>query len=175
ENELEVWARGFRQRFVPVARYGICYASGELGPKRKQGDLQVPEGFYTLPWFDPASRYHLAMLVSYPSRSDKVWGDRVDPGDGIMIHGSCVSVGCISMSDARIEELWTMARASPKPIRVHMFPARDMGALLDDPKWSRHHAFWRNLDEGKRYFETHRRLPRVRVDNHGRYRFLSHR
>jgi len=27
-----------------IHSYEICYRSGQLGPKRKQGDYQVPEG-----------------------------------------------------------------------------------------------------------------------------------
>src|SRR6185436_19001147 len=30
----------------PVKKYSICATSGILGPKRRFGDVQVPEGFY---------------------------------------------------------------------------------------------------------------------------------
>ncbi len=41
------------------------------------------------------------------------WDRRRNPGGAlggaIMIHGNCVSIGCLAMTDERIEELWVMA------------------------------------------------------------------
>lgn len=175
ERRLEMWAASRAGApLVHVTTYEICAASGELGPKRKQGDHQVPEGFYTLTEYNPASRYHLAMLVSYPSFSDRILGDRVDPGNEIMIHGKCASVGCLAMSDERIQEIWiaaTALRYAGGVVHVHIFPARDMAGLLASGEHPQHHAFWENLREGLDFFETRRRLPVVRVDENGRYRF----
>lgn len=176
EGQLELWAAsGAADKLSLVATYGICAASGELGPKRKQGDHQVPEGFYTLSAYNPASRFHLAMQVSYPNLSDRALGDRKDPGSEIMIHGRCVSVGCLAMSDERIQELWiatTALRNLGGVVHVHIFPARDLAALLADGERAEHHAFWRNLKEGLDLFEARRRLPQVRVEPDGRYRFV---
>jgi hypothetical protein len=172
EGLLEVWAASrLGDPLVAVTSYRICYASGELGPKRREGDLQVPEGFYRISFYNPASSYHLAMLVDYPNTSDRILGDRRAPGGEIMIHGSCVSVGCIAMSDERVEELWLMARGMARPVHVHIFPTRDIAALLASGAQPEHHDFWRNLADGYASFERTGRLSRVRVDRLGRYVF----
>jgi hypothetical protein len=172
EDELEVWASGDRSgRLHPIARYEVCYASGKLGPKRREGDRQVPEGYYQIGRFNPESAYHLAMLVSYPNASDRVLSHPRHPGGEILIHGACVSIGCVSMSDERAEELWLMARAAPAPVHVHILPARDMTALLADETRATHHDFWQNLAEGQARFERDHVLPRYRVGAGGRYLF----
>lgn len=169
ERELEVWASGERDAPLRlITRYGVCAASGGLGPKRREGDLQVPEGFYRVGRFNAKSRFHLSMWVSYPNASDRVLGDPAELGGQIMIHGGCASIGCLAMSDQRIEELWVIARSAPRPIEVHIFPAREPGALRGDEG---RRAFWANLAEGKRLFDRDRRLPRVRVRPDGRYAF----
>jgi murein L,D-transpeptidase YafK len=169
EDELEVWAAGAKSEPLSlVARYEICAASGRLGPKRREGDRQVPEGFYRIGFFNPKSSYHLSMQVSYPNASDRVLSDPKHPGGEIMIHGACASAGCLAMSDERIEELWVMARSAPLPIEVHIFPARDTSGLEADAE---RRAFWDNLEEGRRLFDRDGRLPGVRVDARGRYLF----
>src|SRR5690606_30694239 len=105
---------------------------------------------------------------SYPNASDRILSDPKQPGGEIMIHGDCVSVGCLAISDERIEELWVMARSAPLPIEVHVFPARDPSALEAGEALR---AFWDNLEEGRRLFDRDRRLPAVRVDASGRYLF----
>ena len=172
ESELEVWANGKSgEPLTLLARYGICRASGALGPKRREGDWQVPEGFYRVAHFNSASRFHLSLLVSYPNESDRLLGDRQTPGGEIMIHGDCRSRGCLAMSDERIEELWLMARATKSPVSVHLFPTRDIPALVKRNEHPEHHAFWKNLDDGKRLFDRTRRPLVVRVDGSGRYSF----
>jgi len=172
QEQLEVWAAGkSKGPLQRVATYEICMGSGVLGPKRRQGDEQVPEGFYELTLFNSASSYHLSMKVSYPNASDRKLGRGGNLGGLIMIHGDCVSIGCLAMSDERIEELWVMARSTGRPTYVHIFPSRRLDALLKDKKHRRHHAFWRNLKQGHDLFERTKQLPRVSVDKRGRYRF----
>src|SRR5215212_6726066 len=48
EAELEVWKKARSGRFVLLKTFLICRWSGQLGPKRKQGDRQTPEGFYAV-------------------------------------------------------------------------------------------------------------------------------
>lgn len=172
EDRLEVWASaGSSGPLTHVTTYEICYASGELGPKRKEGDSQVPEGFYKIVWFKPHSDYHMSMQVSYPNTSDRVLGHPKTPGGEIMIHGACVSVGCLAMSDERIEEIWVIARAAPRPIDVHIFPTRDMDGLLAESEDSPHREFWLNIKEGfDRFVKTKERFG-VRVKRDGTYEF----
>lgn len=65
EKQLEVWASaesgGQAKR---IATYGVCAASGGLGPKRYEGDRQVPEGYYVIQYGWAESAYHLEMKVS---------------------------------------------------------------------------------------------------------------
>jgi hypothetical protein len=174
ERRLEVWgASSDKGPFVHVTTYEVCAASGDLGPKRYEGDGQVPEGFYTLDWYDPISKFHLGMLVSYPSLSDRILGER-KPGGEIMIHGKCASVGCLALTDERIQELWVItaaARNQGRRVRVHLFPSRDMAGLLADRQYEAHWPFWANLKEGLDYFEKNRSLPVIDTDADGRYLF----
>jgi len=49
EGKLEVWKRTRKdERFALLKTYEICRWSGDLGPKRKEGDRQAPEGFYPI-------------------------------------------------------------------------------------------------------------------------------
>lgn len=174
EAELEVWAGDGEAPLRRIATYGICAASGELGPKRAEGDLQVPEGFYQLGWFHPESAYYLSALIDYPNRSDRIRG-AATPGGQIMLHGRCASIGCVAMTDERIEELYLMAwstwRDRGARTHVHMFPARDWDRLLADPDHAEHHAFWREIRAGHDAFEATRRLPGVTIGKDGAYTF----
>ena len=103
ERELELWARQ-GSRFELIRIYPICYFSGQLGPKLREGDEQTPEGFYfvTPEQLNPNSRFHLSFNIGYPNRYDRAHGRT---GAAIMVHGNCVSIGCFAMTDPIIEEL----------------------------------------------------------------------
>src|SRR5271169_1952053 len=47
EAELEIWKMKSDGRYALLKTYPICRWSGQLGPKKTEGDMQVPEGFYT--------------------------------------------------------------------------------------------------------------------------------
>ncbi len=180
EGELELWARnGGPDPFVRVETYPVCASSGTVGPKRREGDLQVPEGFYHVSGFNPTSRFHLSLRVDYPNASDRILGDRRRPGGDIFIHGSCVTIGCVPLRDGPIEEVYLAAvdarDAGQARIPVHIFPCRLDGdwLKLERESWRRPGLmdFWRNLKEGHDRFEKDRRLPGVSVDRTGRYVF----
>ncbi|RKH69484.1 L,D-transpeptidase family protein [Corallococcus aberystwythensis] len=172
ERELEVWAGRKGQPLVKVRTFPICAASGEVGPKRALGDLQVPEGFYTVDLFNPKSAYYLSMRVNYPNALDRKWG-AANPGGDIYIHGDCVSIGCLAIQDEPIEALYLIvseARARMgRDVPVHIFPRRmdaaglaALEALEGVP--DAYKAFWRGLEPGYRLFEESRRPPRVKLD-----------
>lgn len=178
EEELELWAQDRAGSFALARTYPICYASGRLGPKRREGDLQVPEGFYYIERFNPSSNYHLSLGVSYPNASDRILGHKGKLGGDIFIHGNCVSIGCVAITDEKIEEVYAlavMARAQGQNrIPVHIFPGRmDAGeiARLERGAAKEMVEFWRNLAVGYRWFEEKKTLPRVSVDAEGRYLF----
>ena len=102
ENLLEAWVKsGNSGDYILLKTFSICAKSGVLGPKRRQGDGQVPEGFYEISSFQPQSSYHLALKVAYPNKSDRLKATSKDPGGDIMIHGNCVTIGCIPLAEAK--------------------------------------------------------------------------
>lgn len=110
EQVLEVWGANADGPFVPLASYPILAASGKPGPKRREGDRQVPEGFYRLTYLNPQSSYHLSILVDYPNREDirHAVVPRGEMGGEIYIHGRSVSIGCLAMGDEAIERIFCL-------------------------------------------------------------------
>jgi len=168
EAELEVWvSRGPGSNYTRFATYPICYFSGTLGPKLKEGDRQSPEGFYTVtvPQAHPGGpRWPKSINIGYPNPFDQVH-DRT--GSDILIHGGCASIGCFAMTNAVANEVRDLAvralEAGQSYVHIHVFPFRMTKANLtryDNPKW---HDFWRNLKEGYDIFERSHQPPRVSV------------
>jgi murein L,D-transpeptidase YafK len=185
EDALELWARAAEEEpFVLVKEFRICARSGSLGPKRREGDLQVPEGFYVINMLNPNSTYHLSLGLSYPNASDRVLGERGSLGGAIFIHGSCVTIGCLPMTDEGIEEIYlsvlSARLAGQAEIPVHVFPTRLTEAALarlteatrNNPGLAR---FWSGLKPGYDAFEKSRRVPRVTVAKDGSYRVSAGR
>jgi murein L,D-transpeptidase YafK len=178
EKRLEVWAKNKDSlRYIHLKSYFICSSSGGPGPKRYAGDGQVPEGFYYINSFNPFSSFYLSLKVSYPNQSDRILGNRNNPGGDIFIHGYCVTIGCIPIDDC-IKELYILAveakSAGQDKIPVHIFPSEldDSGFKeLEAENESSFSAFWKNLKEGYDYFEKNRFLPVVSVAADGKYLF----
>ena len=129
DSQLEIWVKhNAKDKYKLFKTYKVCMQSGSMGPKRLQGDYQVPEGFYYINEFNPRSNYHLSLGLNYPNASDRILSDSLRPGNGIYIHGSCVSVGCIPVTDQDIEEIYIVASyakaAGQEYIPVHIFPYR---------------------------------------------------
>lgn len=166
ESELELWVDD-GQRYRLFRTYPICRYSGVLGPKQREGDLQAPEGFYSIGrgQLNPFSRYHLSFDLGYPNAFDRAHGRT---GSLLMVHGSCVSIGCYAMGDAAIEEIYTLLEASldagQAAVPVHAFPFRfdrvDLDAHLADPTWG---EFWARMRAAWDAFERQRIPPRIRV------------
>lgn len=176
EGELEVWARMRMEPFRRIATYGITAESGGPGPKRREGDGQVPEGFYEVDRFNPKSNFHLSLGLNYPNASDRILSDRARPGTDIFIHGNAVSIGCMPLGDDRVEEVYLMSLDSKKrPIPVHNFPARMQGedwlAWRNEQIQSRPElaSFWEQLQPGFDFFEATHQLPEVKVLSDGSY------
>ncbi len=170
EYELEVWAADQTSGpLTHVTTYKICALSGVPGPKKAEGDFQVPEGFYTLNLFNRASSYHLSMRISYPNSRDRKLRYT---GSAIMIHGDCVSIGCLAMSDERIEELWVMATGLKNgKVHVHLFPGHGLDGFIAKAKTPELASFWRNLKRGHDLFEADHTLPRIDSQSDGTYVF----
>jgi murein L,D-transpeptidase YafK len=157
-----VWGGEAGAPLALIKRYPICAASGGLGPKRKEGDLQVPEGFYELGRFNPRSSYHLSLEITYPNASDRLLSDPKSPGGLIYLHGNCVSIGCIAIEDGPIEEVYLLAlEARTRRIPIHIFPFRFDGAALG---LGPNAAFWKQLQPAYTAFEVNQRPPIAKVD-----------
>jgi murein L,D-transpeptidase YafK len=179
EELLEVWMKNKDTvRYQLFREYEICSSSGSPGPKRRQGDYQVPEGFYHINVFNPYSRFHLSLGINYPNRSDRILADPDYPGGDIYIHGSCVTIGCIPLTDEIIKELYVLvveARNSGQDkIPVHIFPTRLQDSSLVTLYYLAEgdeglYDFWMNLKEGFDFFETHKTLPDISVATSGVY------
>ncbi len=170
--ELFVQSRG-SGKFELFRTYAIVAASGTLGPKLAEGDGQVPEGFYFVPpsAMKPDSRYHLAFNIGYPNEYDRSLSRT---GSAIMIHGNRVSIGCLAMTDEKIEEIFTLCAAAhaggQKIFRVHIFPFRMNADRMTKASSCEWEEFWRNLKEGYDRFEKTRLPPDATVRD-GRYDF----
>ena len=134
-NPKSSWEGFWRGKgpLVLVRSWPVCASSGDLGPKRRQGDLQVPEGIYRLDKLNPVSSYHLSLHVDYPNRADRIAGKREHIGNlggDIMVHGECVTIGCIPIENDPIEELYLAVLDAGLRPPIHIFPARLDAAVL---------------------------------------------
>lgn len=181
DDVVELWVRPRgRKEYVHLKDYRVCARSGVPGPKRRRGDLQVPEGFYRVSGFNPASNFLLSMRVDYPNRSDRIRGHPRHPGGDIFIHGDCVTIGCVPITDRWIEELYlicldTRTRRGRPPL-VHIFPTQldDEGMTRLGKRFAERErllAFWREIRPGYLHFERHRIPAPVTVRADGRYAF----
>jgi murein L,D-transpeptidase YafK len=166
EAELEVWKKNRDGQFALLKTYPICRWSGDLGPKKKEGDRQAPEGFYTISpaQMNPNSNYYLAFNTGYPNAYDRSWGYT---GSELMVHGDCSSRGCYAMTDEQIQEIYGLARESffggQKDFQFEAFPFRmtalNMARHRNNPSF----AFWKMIKEGYDHFEATRQEPKVAV------------
>lgn len=183
DSQLEVWVRNNNKESYKLFKsYKVCALSGNLGPKRMEGDYQVPEGFYYINEFNPKSSYHLSLGLNYPNASDLMLSDSAKPGGEIFIHGSCVTTGCIPIMDNQIEELYILSTHAKNNgedfIPVHVFPvkynvAKSVSKLSlltkDDTDYLR---FSNKLKEVYDYFEQYKKLPIISVNTKGEYVIL---
>ncbi len=180
DSQLEVWVKQeIKEPFKLFKTYKVCALAGSLGPKRMEGDYQVPEGFYYINEFNPKSSYYLSLGINYPNESDKVLSDSLRPGSAIYIHGSCVTVGCIPITDEQIDELYILAAHAKNSgqdfIPVHIFPikfdversANYLSSLTKDDAALK--KFAGSMEDAYNYFEKHRQLPMVMIGDKGQY------
>ena len=183
EALLELWAADAEDKpFALVHEYPICTSSGTLGPKRRFGDEQVPEGFYELDWFNPQSNFFLSLHISYPNASDRILGSHQNPGGDIFLHGNCASIGCIPITDDGIKEVYWLAvlvhNQGRQRLPIQIFPARLTDAGLKALATAHRNqpetiAFWSNLKEGYDLFETSHRLAAIKTRKDGTYEFID--
>lgn len=113
ERKVELWARNQDESWKHIHNYPLTGFSGQLGPKLRENDKQIPEGVYKLVNFNPFSSMHLSMMINYPNNYDKQKGyqdGRRNLGNNIFIHGKDLSVGCLAVGDLAIDQLFVLAR-----------------------------------------------------------------
>ncbi len=164
ESELEVWKRDASGKFALLKTYPMCRWSGQLGPKKRSGDRQAPEGFYhvSASMLNPQSQYYLSFDLGFPNRLEAALGYS---GDALMVHGACSSSGCYAMTDEGVAEIYAVVREALKGgqgvFQVQAFPFRmtpqNMAKYRDNPNF----AFWSDLKRGYDIFEVTRKQPKV--------------
>ena len=173
EAEFEVWKKDVSGRYALLKTFPMCRWSGQLGPKRKEGDRQAPEGYYpiTPAQMNPNSNYHLSYDMGYPNAYDRAHGGT---GAYLMVHGDCSSAGCYSMTDQQIEEIYALVREAhsggQKAVQMEALPFRFTPANLARHRLDPNMPFWRELKQGADRFEITKQEPKVGVCN-GHYTF----
>ncbi|HTJ03525.1 MAG TPA: murein L,D-transpeptidase family protein [Methylovirgula sp.] len=168
EAEVQVWKMRTDGHYTLLKSYPICRWSGQLGPKTREGDRQVPEGFYRIgpSQMNPNSAYYLSFNVGYPNAYDRAHNYT---GGSIMVHGVCSSAGCFSMTDKQIAEIYAIARESfnggQREIQFQSYPfhmtAENFAKYRLDPNI----AFWKELKTGNDNFEVTKQEVAVGVCN----------
>jgi len=181
EDELEIYVKKKSAIvYKKLISYNVCAKSGQLGPKRRQGDTQVPEGFYHINRFNPTSNFYLSLGIDYPNQSDKKKSNAKYLGGDIFIHGDCVTIGCLPMTDEKIKEIYLYAvyakNNGQNNIPVYIFPFKmtdpNVAKYIEDYKKNSELIYlWSNLKTGYDEFQKNKMELEVGVDSKGNYSF----
>ncbi len=181
EAILDIYSKNNTEsKYKILSSYEICSRSGNLGPKRKSGDNQVPEGFYFIDRFNPTSDYYLSLGINYPNTSDKIKSRATNLGGDIFIHGDCVTIGCLPMTDDKIKEIYLLAvyakNGGQNKIPVYSYPFKMTDSNFENFKINYKNEtalikFWTNLKVGYDKFYSDKKELLVKVDATGSYIF----
>lgn len=176
--ELEVYYLDHFGKYKLYKTFTVTSYTGTLGPKTRQGDGQLPEGFYEV--IEKSLRTHgehgKNFDIGYPNRYDQ-FNKRT--GSKIEVHATRQSDGCLAM-DADMDEVYELVRAAfakgQKSIPIHIFPfpltnenlarykeqAPEFKKISDlpDPLTKEDLLqFWGELKPAYEYFEQNQRPP----------------
>lgn len=128
ERKLQLYEGG-----TLLKTYRVSLGRNPSGPKTQAGDHRTPEGFYTLDWRNPQSKYYLSLHISYPSAADVVIARQrgANSGGDIMVHGLPNRLGwiwkfhrmwdwtdgCIAVTNSEMDEIWR-AVSDGTPIEI---------------------------------------------------------
>src|SRR6478609_3768080 len=166
ESEMEIWKQNRDGEYALLKTFPICRWSGDIGPKKKEGDRQAPEGFYTITpgQMNPNSSYYLAFNTGFPNAYDRAMGYT---GSELMVHGDCSSRGCYAMTDEQIQEIYALARESffggQKAFQLQAYPFRMTALNMAKHRNNPNFAFWKMLKEGYDHFDATHQEPKVAV------------
>lgn len=179
EGVLELWGKNKGDdKFQLVKEFEVCDKSGVIGPKREEGDLQVPEGYYQINHFNPYSNFYLSLGINYPNKSDKILGTKGNLGGAIYIHGNCVTIGCVPITDPEIKELYIYcveARNNGQTnLPVTIFPTKlsndNFKSLTSEYKGDSDKInLWTDLKKGYDSFESTKQNPKITFLKNGRH------
>jgi murein L,D-transpeptidase YafK len=169
EGKLEVWLKANADQSYKLFRtYDFCTHSGTLGPKVIEGDGQTPEGFYYINVFNPMSNFHLSLGINYPNTVDCAQtGMGRKPGSDIYIHGDCVTVGCIPLTDEKIKEIYILGiearNAGQERIPVNIYPFKMTNGNMKKyvAQFPAQANFWKSLQAGYLAFEKNKNQANV--------------
>ena len=179
EKEIELWGKNNTDtQFKLIKTYKVCETSGKIGPKRQRGDLQIPEGFYHINKFNPFSNFYLSMGINYPNASDRILGVKGQLGGDIFIHGDCVTIGCLPITNDQIKELYIFCveakNNGQSTIPVTIFPSKlsapEFKRLTTQPGTNADKiGLWTDLKKGYDLFNETKQLPSISFLNSGRH------
>lgn len=176
EGKLEVWLKNKGSNTYKLFRtYDFCAHSGTIGPKLYEGDGQTPEGFYHINAFNPLSNFHLSLGINFPNSVDyaRTGKDR-SPGSDIYIHGNCVTVGCIPLTDEKIKEVYILsvearnAGQEKIPVNIYPFKLTDGNLKKYIAQFPKQASFWKTLQAGYLAFEKEKSLSGI-MEVKGKY------
>jgi len=180
EKEMCIFVSNSNKEYKLFKKYSVCAQSGNLGPKFKSGDNQTPEGFYLIDRFNPSSSFLLSLGLNYPNKADKIRSNAADLGGDIFIHGNCVSIGCLAMTDAQINEIYLLTvlakNAGQNSIPVVISPFKfqnNKPAFFKTDKnyasYKAHFGLWESIENGITYFNKNSTPPIVTINKTGNY------
>lgn len=169
-DKLELYAKTPQESSYRLLKtFAVCKRSGNLGPKKAEGDKQVPEGFYHIDRFNPKSLFYLSLGINYPNELDKSLGYT---GSDIFIHGKCQTLGCLPMTDDLIKEIYLYAlfakESGQKQIPVYIFPFEMTDVNMEEKLSNVNEEtklFWQNLQEGYNLFQKNKKELSIAVLN----------
>jgi murein L,D-transpeptidase YafK len=182
EDKLDVYAKNkTSKQYTKITSYQICAKSGSLGPKRKQGDEQVPEGFYYIDRYNPSSAYYLSLGINYPNSADRIKSNAKNLGGDIFIHGYCVTIGCLPMTNEIIKEIYLLSvyaknnGQSKIPVYIFPFQMDSSNFELYKNKFKDNRtliSFWENIKIGHDKFLKNNEELKVIINKTGDYLFI---
>jgi murein L,D-transpeptidase YafK len=182
EKKLIVYTKNSNHPFSIFREYDICAQSGSLGPKFQSGDNQTPEGFYFIDRFNPTSNFYLSLGINYPNAADKKRSKAKNLGGDIFIHGDCVSIGCLAMTDNTIKELYMLnvlaKNAGQNQIPVILAPFKFSNTTnmnftknIEFAAYQEYFELWKSINVGIEIFLKDKKQPLIASDNNGNYQF----
>ena len=114
-------------------------------------------------------------------RAYSFWkSDPTHPGGSIFIHGDCVTIGCLPMTNDKIKEIYIYAiqahQAGQIQIPVYIFPFKMSDSNMQKFKNSYKSnpsliQFWEILKKGYDKFDKGKEILTIQIDASGNYLF----